>query len=156
MEKVDICAPCKKGKLCIENGCEKESTFNFDGEKKRLYCATHKKDKMINLKFLKCIHDDCYGQSLYGYLGGNVEFCAKHKTTDTVVESISGAGFPIDAGWFLQSISAISMYLDTLAVGLTATTTIFTLAITFGIVVYWMVSSWIKSEEENTLVDLDL
>lgn len=46
---------------CInKNGKRKEATYGYSDTKKRIYCATHKKDDMINLKkdHRKCPHPD--------------------------------------------------------------------------------------------------
>lgn len=35
----------KLAKYCIFNDCDKRSSFNFENEKKALYCNKHKLDK---------------------------------------------------------------------------------------------------------------
>ena len=35
-------------RYCFEYDCEKMSTFNYEGQKKGLYCSKHKKDGMID------------------------------------------------------------------------------------------------------------
>ena len=79
-----------------------------------------------------------------------------HKTTATVVESISGAGFPIDLGWFLYSVTAIKAFLDIFAVALIASTGVLSLAFAFGAIVYWTVSTMIQKEEESAMVQYAL
>jgi hypothetical protein len=37
-------------KRCIENGCEKHPSFNYETEKTADYCILHKLDNMINIK----------------------------------------------------------------------------------------------------------
>jgi hypothetical protein len=42
---------------CLE--CEKRPTFNVEGETKALYCVTHKKDGMVNVKDKTCASAWC-------------------------------------------------------------------------------------------------
>jgi len=39
---------------CNEDGCEIIPNFNYRGETKGLYCASHKLDGMENVKAKKC------------------------------------------------------------------------------------------------------
>lgn len=41
---------------CQEEGCDKYSSFNYEGETIYLYCNTHKKVGMVNVKSKRCIH----------------------------------------------------------------------------------------------------
>jgi hypothetical protein len=41
--------------MCKENECKKRPAFNIEGETKGLYCATHKKEGMINVKNKTCL-----------------------------------------------------------------------------------------------------
>lgn len=41
--------------MCINDGCNKQPTFNMDGDTKALYCSLHKKDGMIDIKSKRCI-----------------------------------------------------------------------------------------------------
>lgn len=84
MQTLNICKPCRKDKLCAENNCNKHASFNFNGETKRLYCLDHKSDKMINLKFKKCIYNDCYKSAFYGENNEKISFCIDHKTDGMV------------------------------------------------------------------------
>ena len=44
--------------ICCENGCKVRAHFNYENEKKRLYCDTHKKDNMVNLDAVKIDYDN--------------------------------------------------------------------------------------------------
>ena len=44
----------KKYRICIYRDCEKHATWNFFGETKRLFCAAHKLDTMVNLAARMC------------------------------------------------------------------------------------------------------
>ena len=35
-------------KFCKENNCKKYAYYDFENEKKKLYCRQHKKDDMVN------------------------------------------------------------------------------------------------------------
>ena len=41
--------------MCKENGCKIKPVFNKEGEKNGLYCVTHKKDGMVNVKSKTCL-----------------------------------------------------------------------------------------------------
>jgi hypothetical protein len=71
--------------LCIEVDCNTQASCNFPGEKKRLYCACHKKPEMINLKHIWCIHPGCsVDDAAYGYKGGKRRYCNEHKLSTMV------------------------------------------------------------------------
>ena len=60
--------------------CNKEASYNFEEETKRLYCKKHKLENMFNVVSQMCINDGCNKIAIY-----NVEFqkrplyCKKHK-----------------------------------------------------------------------------
>lgn len=47
--KMNIYDMNKKYRICIFNNCEKNASFNFLGIKKRLFCAFHKLETMVNV-----------------------------------------------------------------------------------------------------------
>jgi hypothetical protein len=66
--------------MCIHPNCTKESSYGVLGESKRLYCATHKLDGMINLKNKYCIYPNCKIRPSYNLEGENKAlYCATHK-----------------------------------------------------------------------------
>ena len=65
---------------CIHEGCKKEPTYNYDSEKKALYCATHKLPFMENVHSRKCIHEGCRKIPNYNYDNEKKAlYCATHK-----------------------------------------------------------------------------
>ena len=64
--------------MCKEKDCEKRPNFNFEGEKTALYCATHKKEGMINVKDKTCL--DCKKRPNFNFEGEKTAlYCATHK-----------------------------------------------------------------------------
>ena len=64
--------------MCKENGCKIIPSFNNEGEKKALYCATHKKEGMVDVKSKTCI--ECKKQPYYNNEGEKKAlYCATHK-----------------------------------------------------------------------------
>jgi hypothetical protein len=41
-----------KAKKCIENNCYSQPNFNYENEKRGIYCSEHKKEGMINITVL--------------------------------------------------------------------------------------------------------
>lgn len=60
--------------------CNLQPCFNFQGEKVPIYCQTHAKPKMVNVRQVKCNHPQCKESShaLYGFVGKNPERCRLH------------------------------------------------------------------------------
>jgi hypothetical protein len=44
---------------CKEEGCSTKPKYNFDTEKKPLYCATHAKPSMTDTRKSNCVLKDC-------------------------------------------------------------------------------------------------
>lgn len=64
---------------CNEPGCEKGASFNFYGEKKRLYCSKHKRSNMICLG-KKCAEENCNLNPTFGNTTlKKREYCSLHK-----------------------------------------------------------------------------
>jgi len=81
---------CKKHKtdkksysFCKHDGCDKRSTYGFI-IMKPLYCATHKKDDMIDVKYKPCMYPGCDTAPSYGFLGKEPISCFKHKETNMI------------------------------------------------------------------------
>jgi hypothetical protein len=60
-------------------------SFNYIGEIKKLYCADHKKDDMINVNKTLCNHFGCIKMPCYN-LSGECKglYCMDHKTDDMI------------------------------------------------------------------------
>src|SRR5690606_40671363 len=66
-------------KLCIEPGCTVLPSFNYPGEKKKLYCKKHAKDGMISLTNVSCVEQGCDIVPSYNYPGEKKKlYCKKH------------------------------------------------------------------------------
>lgn len=81
---------CKKHKkdkeqysYCRHDGCDKRSTYGYI-IMKPLYCTTHKKEDMIDVKYKPCRHPGCDTSPSYGILGGEAVSCFYHKDDDMV------------------------------------------------------------------------
>jgi hypothetical protein len=62
------------------DGCKIQPTFNIEGETIGLYCATHKKDGMVDVKNKTCIHDGCKTIPFFNIEGEiRALYCAIHK-----------------------------------------------------------------------------
>ena len=53
--------------ICIHEECKKSANFNYENEKKAIYCGEHKLDEMINIISKKCIHEECNKEALFGF-----------------------------------------------------------------------------------------
>ena len=65
--------------MCIVEGCKISPSFNYNGETIRLYCAKHKKEGMVNVKYrTTCL--ECDKQPSFSYEGETKRlYCATHK-----------------------------------------------------------------------------
>ena len=52
---------------CNHPDCKTLPIYNYEGETKAIYCATHKLDGMIDVKNKSCNHPDCKTQPIYNY-----------------------------------------------------------------------------------------
>jgi hypothetical protein len=65
---------------CIFEGCKKQPFFNYENEKKGLYCKKHKCDNMIDVKHQTCIYDNCKTRPIFNIQGSKKGlYCKKHK-----------------------------------------------------------------------------
>ena len=64
--------------MCKEKDCKIRPNYNIEGEK-ALYCLTHKKDGMVDVKHKKCIHEGCKVRPTYNIEGENALYCSTHK-----------------------------------------------------------------------------
>jgi hypothetical protein len=86
-EEILYCSPSitvktktQKRKLCIYEKCITRPSFNFEGNKKPLYCFAHKLKEMIDVISTKCIYKNCIIQPIYNYEGEiKASFCSQHK-----------------------------------------------------------------------------
>ena len=70
---------------CIFAGCRKQSSFNFEGNTKGLYCAQHKTDDMVDVRNKTCCEKGCKKHPIFNMEGETKGlYCAQHKTDDMV------------------------------------------------------------------------
>ena len=66
--------------MCFHKGCKINPIFNYIGEKKGLYCFSHKLEEMINVKDKKCYHENCKTQPTFNFEGKTERlYCSLHK-----------------------------------------------------------------------------
>ena len=66
--------------MCVYDGCKTRPAFNYEGETKALYCATHKKEGMRDIKNQTCFHEGCKKQPAFNYEGETKGlYCTTHK-----------------------------------------------------------------------------
>jgi hypothetical protein len=65
--------------MCKTEGCNKNPTYNFFGEKKRLYCAEHALEGMVDVAHKKCEFNNCTKQPSFNYKNEKRRlYCSKH------------------------------------------------------------------------------
>ena len=70
---------------CQQDGCNKQSTYNYEGQIKALYCNSHKLPDMVNTISKRCQQDGCNKQPVYNYEGqSKALYCATHKLLDMI------------------------------------------------------------------------
>lgn len=72
-------------KKCKVNNCYVQPHFNFDGEKKPLYCLQHKLEGMIDIINKRCKEKNCSVQPSFNHKGEKkAVYCFQHKLNDMV------------------------------------------------------------------------
>jgi hypothetical protein len=67
--------------MCKEKGCNIRPTYNLEGETTPLYCSTHKKDGMVDVKHKRCLSEECNKHPSYNFEGQTKAlYCSTHKT----------------------------------------------------------------------------
>lgn len=71
--------------FCKNQECLKRASFNYKNEKYSIFCASHKKPNMINLRTKKCLFLNCDKESTYNYIGTKTRlYCILHKKEEMV------------------------------------------------------------------------
>ena len=66
--------------MCIYPNCKVQPGYNMEGEKKGLYCSSHKLDGMVNVIDKTCIHPNCKTRPSYNFEGKMIGlYCSIHK-----------------------------------------------------------------------------
>lgn len=88
MEEIILCKPIKPKRKQVEcnfNDCNKCPTYNYKGEKIRLYCSSHKLEGMVDIKNKHCENIDCTRLPVFNYPKTKIpRFCNSHKLTGMV------------------------------------------------------------------------
>jgi hypothetical protein len=72
------------GNRCQQIGCEKLSSYCFEGEIPK-YCKTHKLPEMIKYKKIKtCVYPSCTKNRVYNYEGLKPAYCVDHKKDNMI------------------------------------------------------------------------
>ena len=79
--KLKLCS--KHSRYCIEQGCNIFPSFNYKNEKKKLYCAKHKLENMIDITHKRCLNCELF--SCFNYENeSHPLYCAKHKLENMI------------------------------------------------------------------------
>ena len=74
----------KKLYFCKNNNCNKRSHFNYENNKKSLYCSKHKLENMIDIKSKKCIKCNIK-QPIFNYINEkNALYCKDCKLNNMI------------------------------------------------------------------------
>jgi hypothetical protein len=66
--------------MCFEEGCKVRPVFNILCSKKGIYCFTHKKEGMVDVKSKTCIQEGCKTHPNYNIEGSKKAlYCVTHK-----------------------------------------------------------------------------
>ena len=65
--------------MCNEICCKIRPSYNFEGNKKAIYCLAHKKNEMVDVRNKRCFHEGCYYQPSYNFEGDKALYCLEHK-----------------------------------------------------------------------------
>ena len=70
---------------CVQPTCNKQPSYNYEGETKALFCFNHKLENMINVKDKTCIQENCNTRPNFNYEGEKVaKYCSEHKLENMV------------------------------------------------------------------------
>ena len=70
----------KKAKFCNYNGCQKEASYNYENNKNRIYCNSHKLNNMVNVGVKICIFENCKVRASFNYEEEKIPiYCVTHK-----------------------------------------------------------------------------
>ncbi|CAM9123268.1 unnamed protein product [Choristocarpus tenellus] len=64
---------------CILEDCHRQAYYNFKGEKRAIYCSTHKQLGMLNVRHRLCEGAECPVTPTFSFADEKPRFCAAHK-----------------------------------------------------------------------------
>jgi len=77
-------AKCMRSWTCKVDGCHRQASFAFKGEKTGTHCGQHRKAEHIDIRHKRtCEHVECMRRACFGSLGdAKPRWCAKHRGVD--------------------------------------------------------------------------
>jgi hypothetical protein len=74
---------------CKQSGCNIRPNFNYEGEKKGIYCNQHSLLGMIDVKNKRCKQSGCNIQPTFNYEGEKKGvYCAKHSSPEMICVTV--------------------------------------------------------------------
>jgi hypothetical protein len=71
--------------MCIFENCKTRPIFNYQNEKKGIYCSSHKLDGMINVRSKTCINPNCKKIPTFNYHNEKTAiYCSSHKLDEMI------------------------------------------------------------------------
>jgi hypothetical protein len=71
--------------MCNNINCKTRPTFNYENEKKAIYCSIHKLEGMIDVISKTCLYEGCKKQPTFNYENEKIAiYCVKHKLEDMI------------------------------------------------------------------------
>ena len=75
----------KPERVCNFEDCNKGACYNYNGDKRRRFCFTHKLENMVNVASKRCEHDGCDKIPTYNLEGEKTnKFCKEHKLPNMI------------------------------------------------------------------------
>lgn len=72
-------------KYCKDENCNIRPCYNFEDETSPIYCKSHKKENMIDVKSKKCLEENCTTRPCYNFEGEKTAiYCKTHKKENMV------------------------------------------------------------------------
>lgn len=66
--------------MCNYKDCKTKPYFNFENEKKAIYCSMHKLEDMVNVKNKVCIYKGCNKIPTFNFENEKIGiYCSVHK-----------------------------------------------------------------------------
>ncbi len=79
----------KPSRVCVYHDCYTMASYNFPGEKKGLYCGSHKKPGMISVLKRLCIEPGCDTVPSFNYPGEKKKLYCKNHAKDGMINIVN-------------------------------------------------------------------
>ncbi len=87
--EIEVCEPCepkpvkRKPRKCLEENCNTQPIYNYEGQTKGIYCNAHRKNDMLNVIDRKCKEPNCKKIPFFNFEGQKRGiFCQEHAQDD--------------------------------------------------------------------------